>query len=138
MPDEPGLFLIGKNVTLTARVAIKVAVAERFSPTPLWANILTFAHRGVGENLSAMATSMATLVVSVMFLPMKKSLDSTGIFFLNARIKYSSITQNNANPALRKKMPDEPRLFFIGKNVTLTTRGAIKISMAETLSLTPQ
>jgi hypothetical protein len=57
---------------------------------------------------------------------------------VSGRIKYSSITQNNANPALRKKMPDEPRLFFIGKNVTLTTRGAIEISMAETLSLTPQ
>ena len=48
------------------------------------AEILTFAHKGVGESLSALATSMTTLVVSVTFLPMMKSLDSLGIFFLNA------------------------------------------------------
>jgi hypothetical protein len=48
MPDEPRLFLIGKNVTLTARVAIEVAVAERFSPTPLWANVSISAFTMVG------------------------------------------------------------------------------------------
>ena len=48
MPDEPRLFLIGKNVTLTARVAIEVAVAERFSPTPLWVNVSISAFTMVG------------------------------------------------------------------------------------------
>ncbi len=53
-------------------------------PTIVNGEILTYSHRGVGESLSAMTTSKATLVVSVTFLPMKKSLGSSGIFFLNA------------------------------------------------------
>ncbi len=53
------------------------------APTIVNAEILIFAHRGVGESLSAMTTSMATLVVSVTFFPMKKSLGSSGVFFLN-------------------------------------------------------
>ena len=55
----------------------------KMAPTIVNAEILIFAHRGVGESFSAMATSMATLVVSVTFLPMKKSLGSSGVFFLN-------------------------------------------------------
>ena len=54
------------------------------TPTIVNAEIVTFAHRSVRDSLSALATSMATLVVSVTFLPMKKSLGSSGIFFLNA------------------------------------------------------
>jgi hypothetical protein len=52
-------------------------------------------------------------------------------------VSTSSITPNNASHALRKKMPNEPRLFIIGKNVTLTTRVAIEVAKAERLSPTP-
>ena len=55
----------------------------KMAPTIVNAEILIFAHRGVGESFSAMATSMATLVVSVTFLPMKKSLGSSCVFFLS-------------------------------------------------------
>uniref|UniRef100_A0A2N9G200 Major facilitator superfamily (MFS) profile domain-containing protein n=1 Tax=Fagus sylvatica TaxID=28930 RepID=A0A2N9G200_FAGSY len=43
-----------------------------------------FRTAGVGESLSAIATSMATLVVSLMFSPIQNSLGSSSIFFLNA------------------------------------------------------
>jgi hypothetical protein len=72
-------------VSLFGLLSIIYICGMKTASTIVNAEILTFAHRRVGENLSAMATSMATLVVSVTFLPMKKSLDSTGIFFLNAR-----------------------------------------------------
>ena len=51
----------------------------KMAPTIVNAEILIFAYRGVGESLFA----MATLVVRVTFLPMKKSLGSSCVFFLN-------------------------------------------------------
>ncbi len=56
----------------------------KMAPTIVNAEILTFSHWGVRERVSAMEILIAPLVVSVTFLPMKKSLGSSGIFFLNA------------------------------------------------------
>ena len=54
------------------------------APTIVNADILTFSHRGVRKSLSAMEISTATLVFSVTFWSMKKSVSSSGIFSLNA------------------------------------------------------
>uniref|UniRef100_A0A2N9GB94 Major facilitator superfamily (MFS) profile domain-containing protein n=1 Tax=Fagus sylvatica TaxID=28930 RepID=A0A2N9GB94_FAGSY len=71
-------------VVLFGLHSITYICGMKTAPAIVNVEILSFAYRGVGESLSAIATSMATLVVSLMFSPIQNSLGSSSIFFLNA------------------------------------------------------